>query len=77
MALLQVALKCADIAHLALPVDLHRTWVQRLQDEFFLQGDREREAGMAVSALMDRNKATQLSSSQVGQAVHLGFVLAC
>lgn len=35
------------------------------QDEFFLQGDLEREAGMPVSALMDRHKASKLSSSQV------------
>ena len=36
-----------------------------MQQEFFEQGDREREAGMPVSALMDRNKASKLSSSQV------------
>ena len=40
--------------------------MDRLQEEFFLQGDRERAAGMPVSALMDRQKASKLSSSQIG-----------
>lgn len=62
---LQVALKAADIGHLALPIDLHRQWVGRLQDEFFLLGDRERELGLAISPLMDRNKASTISNSQV------------
>ena len=61
----QVALKCADVGHLALPTRVHKVWVDRLQQEFFLQGDREREAGLPVSALMDRHKASKLSSSQV------------
>lgn len=65
MMCVQVALKCADVGHLALPTDTHKVWVERLQSEYFLQGDRERENGMAISALMDRRKASKLSSSQV------------
>ena len=60
-----MALKGADVGDLALPTELHKIWVERLQTEFFLQGDKERGANMPVSALMDRIKATQLSSSQV------------
>ena len=60
-----MALKCADVGHLALPTQTHKLWVERLQQEFFLQGDRERAMGMPVSALMDRNKASKVSSSQV------------
>ena len=61
----QVALKCADVGHLALPTRTHKLWVERLQEEFFLQGDEERKKGMPISALMDRHKASKLSSSQV------------
>ena len=61
----QVAIKCADLGHWALPNHLHQDWVDRLQTEFFAQGDREREAGLVVSPLMDREKHSSLSSSQV------------
>lgn len=66
MCCAKIALKCADVGHVALPWKLHREWVTRLQTEYFSQGDRERLEGMPVSALMDRRKASELSSSQVG-----------
>merc|ERR1711988_547315 len=54
---LQIALKCADMGHLALGWGDHTEWVQRLEQEFFAQGDRERALGMPeVSFLMDREK---------------------
>ena len=62
---MQCALKAADIGHLALPNAVHNLWVLRLQDEWFAQGDLERKANMPISALMDRQKASNLSSSQV------------
>merc|ERR1712137_822090 len=37
---LQMALKCADLGHLALCWNSHMRWVQRLESEFFTQGDR-------------------------------------
>ena len=63
---MQLVLKAADIGHLALPEQLHRMWVERLQEEFYAQGDREREAGLDISALMDRKKYSTIASSQVG-----------
>lgn len=60
----QVALKCADVGHLALPTELHKVWVGRLQDEFYLQGDVERDRGMPISALMDRDKPSNIANSQ-------------
>ena len=69
---LQCALKAADIGHLALPGELHRTWVHRLQDEWHAQGDLERKAGMPISALMDREKSGNITSSQVGSPYHAG-----
>eukprot|EP00873_Tetraselmis_striata_P000018 jgi/Tetstr1/420282/TSEL_001031.t1 len=54
---LQIALKVADIGHCALPMEIHKEWVTRLEEEFFLQGDREKAAGRdQISALMDREK---------------------
>lgn len=33
----QVALKCADVGHLAAPWDVHLRWVSGLEEEFFRQ----------------------------------------
>ncbi|KAG2433960.1 hypothetical protein HYH02_012504 [Chlamydomonas schloesseri] len=62
---LQIALKAADIGHLAgaLPVHCRRLGV--LEEEFFRQGDRERALGLPISPLFDRTKQG-VSKSQVG-----------
>mmetsp|Transcript_31413 Transcript_31413/g.83605 ORF Transcript_31413/g.83605 Transcript_31413/m.83605 type:complete len:650 (-) Transcript_31413:269-2218(-) len=62
---LQVAIKCADVGHLSLSWPTHLQWVRRLQEEFFSQGDLERDRGLPVSFLMDRFKPGVLDS-QVG-----------
>jgi hypothetical protein len=62
---LEMTLKCADIAHGAKNLDLHKYWSGLITREFFLQGDKEREAGIAVSPLCDREKVV-LSTSQKG-----------
>ena len=51
---LQLALKVADLGHLCESLDVHLQWVHRLEDEFFLQGDRERRLGLPISPLFDR-----------------------
>jgi cAMP-specific phosphodiesterase 4/calcium/calmodulin-dependent 3',5'-cyclic nucleotide phosphodiesterase len=67
--LLQMAMKCADLGHLALGYDVHRKWVERLEQEFFAQGDREKSLGLSASFLMDRDKPgcsqTQVSFFQL------------
>lgn len=63
---LKLALKMADMGHLALSWTLHLRWVRRLEQEFFLQGDREQSLGMPeLSFLMDRSKPG-VTQSQVG-----------
>lgn len=49
-----MALKCADLGHLAHKRDVHRRWVMVLEEEMFRQGDKEKAAGLPVSPLMDR-----------------------
>ncbi|KAF5832352.1 hypothetical protein DUNSADRAFT_11762 [Dunaliella salina] len=65
MLLLQVALKCADLGHVAETVDVHLKWVRRLEEEFFQQGDLEKASGLPVSPLFDRKHAG-ISKSQEG-----------
>jgi hypothetical protein len=62
---LEMTLKCADIAHGAKALDLHKLWSGLITREFFQQGDKERDLGIPVSPLCDRDKVV-LSSSQKG-----------
>lgn len=63
---LQIALKCADLGHLATDWEEHVEWVARLEQEFFCQGDQEREHGFEeISFLMDRDVGG-VSESQTG-----------
>jgi len=63
--LLQMGMKCADLGHLTLSWDLHVSWVQRLEAEFFAQGDKEQKMGLPISFLMDREKPGA-SETQLG-----------
>ncbi|EDW05697.2 uncharacterized protein Dmoj_GI11177 [Drosophila mojavensis] len=56
---------CADLSNPTKPLPLYRRWVALLMEEFFLQGDKEREHGMDISPMCDRHNAT-IEKSQVG-----------
>ncbi|KAL1516026.1 hypothetical protein AB1Y20_002639 [Prymnesium parvum] len=63
---LQVSIKFADLSHVAKPHDLHRKWTQRITEEFYQIGDRERQLGLPISPLCDRLKDTNVAKSQIG-----------
>lgn len=63
--LLAFALKCSDVAHSTKPFDLHLQWTLRINEEFFLQGDVERELQLPCSPFCDRY-GTHVSESQRG-----------
>ena len=60
-----MVLKCADLGHLSSSLEVHSEWVRLLEEEMFLQGDKERALGQPISPLMDRTKAG-VTKSQVG-----------
>ncbi|XP_054282216.1 dual specificity calcium/calmodulin-dependent 3',5'-cyclic nucleotide phosphodiesterase 1-like isoform X3 [Macrosteles quadrilineatus] len=62
---LSLVLHCCDISHPAKKWDLHFQWTSLLLEEFFLQGDREKELGLPFSPLCDR-KNTLVAESQIG-----------
>ena len=64
-----MALKWADIGHLASPLDVHLRWVKRLEEEMFRQGDQERVHGLPISPLMDRF-GQGITKSQTGVSEH-------
>ncbi|XP_058803948.1 cAMP-specific 3',5'-cyclic phosphodiesterase-like isoform X2 [Phymastichus coffea] len=56
---------CADLSNPTKPLPLYRRWVDLLMEEFFQQGDKEREQNMDISPMCDRHNAT-IEKSQVG-----------
>lgn len=50
---LDMLLHAADISNPAKDFAICRKWSDRIMEEFFAQGDAERGAGLAVSAMMD------------------------
>ena len=60
-----MSIKCADLTALAAARPVHCEWVERLEEEFSLQGDKERAAGLPISPLMDRTKEG-VTNSQPG-----------
>lgn len=62
---LSLLVHCADIAHPCKEWKLHKHWSEILSEEFFRQGDREKELGMPISPLCDRTTVV-LPQSQIG-----------
>jgi hypothetical protein len=51
---LSMVIKASDLGHSCKPWTQHEEWSRRVAEEFFRQGDMEREQGRAPSALNDR-----------------------
>ncbi|XP_071485038.1 3',5'-cyclic-AMP phosphodiesterase 4C-like isoform X2 [Diadema antillarum] len=56
---------CADVANPSKPLQIYTQWTSMLMEEFFRQGDLEREKGLEISPMMDRQNAS-IEKSQVG-----------
>ncbi len=48
-------LKCADLSNAMRPPKVAKKWAQKICEEFFLQGDRERALNIPISPNMDRD----------------------
>lgn len=62
---LQNMVHCSDLSNPTKPLELYRHWTNRIMEEFFRQGDLERERGMDISPMCDRHLAS-IEKSQVG-----------
>lgn len=62
---LSLVLHTCDISHPAKQWKVHHRWTTLLLEEFFRQGDMERELGLPFSPLCDRNN-TLVAESQIG-----------
>lgn len=56
---------CADLSNPTKPLAVYRQWTERIMEEFFRQGDKERERGMEISPMCDKHTAS-VEKSQVG-----------
>lgn len=63
--ILQIALKCADISNPCRPWEISKKWSQKVCEEFFRQGDYERQLNLPVTSLCDRY-STSVPKIQVG-----------
>uniref|UniRef100_A0A182PP52 Phosphodiesterase n=1 Tax=Anopheles epiroticus TaxID=199890 RepID=A0A182PP52_9DIPT len=56
--ILQISLKCADISNPCRPWDISKKWSTKVCEEFFRQGDYERQLNLPVTSLCDRQSTT-------------------
>ena len=64
--LLTIAVKFADLNHATKPWPQHQEWSQRITDEFWTLGDKERKLGVPISPLCDRENDKDIARSQIG-----------
>uniref|UniRef100_A0AC34RG77 PDEase domain-containing protein n=1 Tax=Panagrolaimus sp. JU765 TaxID=591449 RepID=A0AC34RG77_9BILA len=62
---LQSMIHLADLSNPTKPIDLYRSWNERILEEYWRQGDKEKELGLEVSPMCDRGNVT-IEKSQVG-----------
>ena len=63
--LFRLIIKAADIGHAAKSIELHQKWCELVIQEFYEQGDLEKQLNLPVSMYCDR-ETTEISKSQSG-----------
>jgi len=63
--ILQIMVHCCDLSNPTKPQEQYVQWVDRLMEEFWVQGDKEKELGLDMSPMCDRDNPT-VEKSQVG-----------
>uniref|UniRef100_A0A914HDP9 Phosphodiesterase n=1 Tax=Globodera rostochiensis TaxID=31243 RepID=A0A914HDP9_GLORO len=62
---LRSAIHLADLSNPTKPIDLYRQWNERILEEYWRQGDREKQLGLEISPMCDRGNVT-VEKSQIG-----------
>lgn len=56
---LQNMIHCADLSNMTKPLDIYSKWIDRLMEEFWKQGDAERNFGLEISPMCVRSATTK------------------
>ena len=68
---LSMAVKMADISNCGRPENIYLRWSNKIADEFYMQGDRERALGMPCSPFMDRTQPAMAK----GQIAFMNYIV--
>lgn len=68
---MQQLLKAADISNVTKPFEVSKLWGLSVTEEFYRQGDLERQAGVDVLPMNDRHLNAELAKGQLG---FIGFL---
>ena len=63
---MQALMKAADISNVTKPFATSRLWGMMVTEEFFKQGEREKERGLSVLPMFDRSQNQELAKGQLG-----------
>jgi len=72
LMIMNLIVHSADISNPAKPFHVYRQWTNKILDEFWVQGDKERDLGLPISNLCDRY-TVNTAKAQVG---FIDFVVA-
>jgi cAMP-specific phosphodiesterase 4 len=62
--ILQSVVHCSDLSNPTKPREVYKQWTERITEEFFRQGDKERQLGFEVSPMCDRHTVS-VPSNQI------------
>ncbi|KAH8857955.1 cAMP-specific 3',5'-cyclic phosphodiesterase 4D [Schistosoma japonicum] len=65
MQILECVIHAADLSNPTKPLEIYQEWVSRIMEEMFRQGDQERQFGIEISPMCDRETAC-VYSTQIG-----------
>ncbi|KAG5509171.1 hypothetical protein JKF63_06180 [Porcisia hertigi] len=64
--LLETLIKAGDVSNVTKPFEMSRMWAMAVTEEFYCQGDMEKEKGVEVLPMFDRSKNNELARGQIG-----------
>lgn len=69
-------LHCADLNSPTKPFEIYKQWTFGVMEEFFKQGDKEKELGIEISAMCDRDSVV-VDKAQVSESNFLIYNVIC
>jgi len=73
--LMVLLVTAADISNISKPFEIARQWGIQITTEFYDQGDAEREEGLEVTPMFDRERKQELATGQIGFSRYVGLPL--